>query len=141
MVVIDAQKHSLDWKQAAKDLNIKDLRVKYQGNPQGGAATIVSRAKGPAYVEEKRLATSIDPNTGNKIEYPTHNVMYKPKENKDGTVTWIKEDVKVKTKKMYTKEDAYDLVSDKNNPYPMEVVYADYANQMKDLAFLARSFI
>lgn len=138
MVVIDAQKHGLDWKQAAKDYDIAGLRKKYQGNAQGGAATIISRSKGPTWVPEKRLVTSIDPNTGDKIEYETGNVKWIPKEKKDGTIEWKQQPVTVKTKRMYTTGDAYDLVSDRNNPYPMEVIYADYANQMKDMARQAR---
>lgn len=138
MVVIDAQKHGLDWKQAAKDYDIAGLRKKYQGTSQGGASTIISRSKGPVWVPEKRLVTSIDPNTGDKIEYETGNVKWIPKQNKDGTLEWKQQPVTVKTKKMYTTGDAYDLVSDRNNPYPMEVIYADYANQMKDMARQAR---
>lgn len=141
MVVIDAQKHGLDWKQAAKDLKIKDLRIKYQGKPGGGAATLITRAKGPEYVPERKLYTKIDPETGDKIPgKDTGALQWKPKSyNEDGTVKeWVSSPVKTKTKRMYEVKDAYDLVSDRNNPYPMEIIYADYANQMKDLARKSR---
>lgn len=53
MVVIDAEKHKLDWKQSEKDNNISALRKKYQRkvDPEtgkvsyGGVATLISRAK------------------------------------------------------------------------------------------------
>ena len=45
MVVIDAEKHNLDWRASEKDNGIPELKLKYQGKVQGGAATIVSRAK------------------------------------------------------------------------------------------------
>lgn len=53
MVVIDAAKHKLDYKQSEKDNNIEELKQKYQKkvDPEtgevryGGTATIISRAK------------------------------------------------------------------------------------------------
>ena len=62
MVVIDAEKHSLDYKQSYLDNNIAQLQKKYQpkfdkdGNliRGGGASTIFSRAKGQIEVEKRR---------------------------------------------------------------------------------------
>ena len=48
MVIIDAPKHKLDFKQSEFDNNIAALHKKYQGKATGGAATIISRAKGQA---------------------------------------------------------------------------------------------
>lgn len=51
MVVIDAEKHSLDYKQSEVDNGIAELKRKYQGyvdeegNQRGGASTLISRAK------------------------------------------------------------------------------------------------
>lgn len=42
MVVIDAEKHKLDYRQSAKDNGIDQLKKKYQ---EGGASTLLSRAK------------------------------------------------------------------------------------------------
>lgn len=58
MVVIDAEKHKLDYKASEKDNNIAQLRKDYQakydenGNlvRSGGASTILSRAKGETSV-------------------------------------------------------------------------------------------
>lgn len=61
MVVIDAEKHKLDYKQSEKDNDIASLKKKYQrsydenGNIKyGGASTIVSRAKGETNVLKRR---------------------------------------------------------------------------------------
>ena len=62
MVVIDAEKHKLDYKQSALDNNIAALRKKYQpkfdsnGNliSGGGASTILSRSKGRYDVPKRR---------------------------------------------------------------------------------------
>ena len=61
MVVIDAEKHKLDYKASEKDNNIAALKKKYQahidenGNKvYGGASTILSRAKGQASVDKRQ---------------------------------------------------------------------------------------
>lgn len=74
MVVIDAEKHKLDYKAAEKYYNIKELKDKYQSNKDGshGTSTIVSRAgsedrnviQRQAWVPSKQ---SINPETGEKI--------------------------------------------------------------------------
>ena len=71
MVVIDAEKHKLDYKRSEIDNNIQALKDKYQitVNPDGtiktgGASTIVSRAKGKVQVDKRRGQASIDPETG-----------------------------------------------------------------------------
>ncbi len=47
MVIIDAEKHHLDWRQSAKDNRIKELYIEYQGKANGGASTLISKAKSP----------------------------------------------------------------------------------------------
>lgn len=61
MVVIDAEKHKLDYKASEKDNNIAALKKKYQahidenGNEvYGGASTILSRAKGQVSVDKRQ---------------------------------------------------------------------------------------
>ena len=56
--------------------------------------------------------------------------------NKDGSITYKTETRKQKSTKMAEADDAYQLVSPAK--YPMETVYADYANSMKSLARQAR---
>lgn len=61
MVVIDAEKHKLDYKQSFRDNGIADLQrqwqVKYDKNGNvryGGASTIVSKAKGPVNILKRK---------------------------------------------------------------------------------------
>lgn len=55
MVVIDAQKHDLDYHQSEIDNDIDSLKQKYQRHPDGkygGASTLISQAKAKDYVDE-----------------------------------------------------------------------------------------
>lgn len=54
MVVIDAHKHKLNYKQSEIDNNISALHKKYQGKSTGGAATILSKAKGQESVPKRK---------------------------------------------------------------------------------------
>ena len=72
MVVIDAEKHKLDYKQSEKDNDIESLRRKYQRSIDpvtgevhyGGASTLISRAKS----ETSRLKTQGSPKINIKGE-------------------------------------------------------------------------
>lgn len=138
MVVIDAPKHKLDWKRSEKENRIKELRETYQGSGKGGASTLISRSKSPEYVDERSLYTKIDPNTGEKIYSNTGNTFTKTWTLKDGTVKTKEVNRQTKSSKMLETKDAFSLTSDPNNPPPMEVAYATYANQMKKMANDAR---
>ena len=52
MVVIDAEKHGLDYKRSEMDNNIPSLKKKYQGG--GGASTLISRSKGETPVLKRQ---------------------------------------------------------------------------------------
>lgn len=71
MVVIDAEKHKLDYKRSEVENNIQALKDKYQITVRpdgtlkgGGAATIISKAKGKVQVDRRRGQATIDPETG-----------------------------------------------------------------------------
>lgn len=143
MVVIDAQKHSLDYKQAYKDYNIAKLNEKYRGNAKAGASTIITRAGSPDYINQRKPAKSskelgiingIDIHTGEKVYVETGKVKWSPKKDKTtGEIVGWKQTLKQdKIKKMYLTDDAYTLVGDKDDP--KERAYADFANSMKKLA-------
>ena len=199
MVVIDAEKHKLNFKQSEIDNNIAALHKRYQGKESGGAGTIISKAKGQTSVDKRqgsprlnsKLLSNGKPNpdydpskpegallwkTADDLYYPDRNYdkstgimtikttvprqsvkydvnnaddrdYYTPvkKVNDDGTVSYTNKDGSItyktntrtqKSTKMAEVYDAYDLVSDAR--YPMETVYADYANSMKTLARQAR---
>lgn len=131
MVVIDAAKHGLDWKTSESDNDIRGLKKKYQGGH--GAATLISRARGPVYVDEIRLRKAseggpIDPTTGKKVWIKTD----RSYTDKNGKV--IK--AQTKTQKLKVTDDARELISDGNRP--MEQLYAAYSNDMKALGNIAR---
>lgn len=71
MVVIDAVKHKLDYKRSEYENGIKALHRKYQGHIDAdgrykeGAATILSRAKSPINVLERKPGAFVANDTGN----------------------------------------------------------------------------
>ena len=135
MVVIDAEKHKLDYRSSAKDNAIEELKKKYQ---EGGASTIISKAKGTTSVDKRQGSPTIDPETG-KLKWKTADDLYyeTTKVNKrTGEVTTITKKRQQKITNMDYVEDAYGLVSKANTP--MERYYAEYANSMKRLANEAR---
>ena len=69
MVVIDANKHSLDYKRSEIENDIDGLKRKYQKNPNnkkgyGGVATLITRAKSEVSVPLRKGSMRIDPETG-----------------------------------------------------------------------------
>ena len=134
MVVIDAEKHKLDYKQSEIDNNIPALHKKYQGRSTGGASTIISKASGE-YDDIKRQGNPIiDPVTG-KVSYKVADDAYYEvtKTNpRTGEVTTVTRHKTRKTTKMAATDDAYTLLSEAR--HPMELLYADYANKMKAMA-------
>lgn len=131
-VVIDAEKHNLNWKQSLEDQQIQQLKEKYQSEPGRsgyGASTIISRAKGRKDVELRADRYDIDPDTGEKLYL------------KSKDATWVDKDGKEHTRherstKMAEAKDAYELVSRDaaGTTTVIETVYADHANRLKTLA-------
>lgn len=142
MVVIDAEKHNLNYKQSAADNGIAELKTKYQGGPKAGASTLISLAKSTQYVDERKDATTltnrnVDPATGKRIHTPTGKEYTVTKVNKRTgveTVSTVRK--QSRSTKMDEADDARSLISDKNTP--IENVYAEHANKMKALANAAR---
>ena len=148
MVVIDSEKHGLDYLQSEKDNGILSLKEKYQGGAKRGAQTIVSRKKSTVRIPERierpaRLGGPIDPVTGRRVYVETGRMRPERRPRID-PVTGQK--IKVATgrmvpitqevEKLALAEDAYSLVS--RNPVPMELLYADHSNRLKVMAGDAR---
>lgn len=103
MVVIDAEKHELDWKRSESENRINDLKKLYQDNGDGkaGASTIISRASSEMRVEARKdwypTSKSIGEN-GEKIYTPTGETYLtgnlKGVKVKDGGKVYINEDKK-----------------------------------------------
>lgn len=138
MVIIDSEKHKLNYQASAKENQISELHKKYQGKAQGGAYTLISKAGKEVDVPAERRSNRPDPDTGKWIYTQTG-------EHKKGVVgidetTGKKiygELPELKTQKktlMSLTDDAYTLSSGN----PKEELYADYANKMKAMANEAR---
>ena len=67
MVVIDAHKHGLNYKQSYIDNGIAALKEKYQGSARAGASTLISRASSEERIPAVKKEYKIDPKTGKKI--------------------------------------------------------------------------
>lgn len=138
MVVIDAEKHHYDIKQSAKDNEIARLHKEYQGKAQGGASTIISRAKSPYWVNARKEVTGVNtkntnPKTGERV--------YEEKPGYIDKNTGEMKYNKQESTKMAEAKDAFTLTSggSKRNPgTQMEALYATHANRMKALANEAR---
>lgn len=125
MVVIDAEKHKLDYKQSEKDNGIAELKQKYQNG--GGASTLLSKRKQTISVDERKGSAQIDPDTG-KVSYKTSGRTYV--DPKTGKIVKAKTNVSL----LSTVDDLRTLSSGT----PQENAYADYGNLMKSLANQAR---
>lgn len=134
MVVIDAEKHNLNYRQSAQDNRIEELKRKYQNG--GGVSTLISRAKSEQRVPERTNRFDIDPKTGEKITYikPNNTYLEKHVNKKTGEVTYVEKQRMEKSTKMAETKDAFTLSSGTR----MESIYAQYANSMKALANSAR---
>lgn len=125
MVVIDSEKHELNWKQSEIDNGIAQLKKIYQ--PEGGASTLISRAKSTLYVPQRKEAYPlVDPETGKK-NYKETGEEYTFKD-KNGNV--VSKPRLTKTTKMAEADDARTLSSGT----PMENEYARFANALKKMA-------
>jgi len=142
MVVIDSEKHHLDYKQSAIDNGIAALKQKYQGGSRSGASTLISRASSEQRVpfrEEGKKVT--DPKTGKtKRVYVDPRTGQKLFEQTGETFTNNKGLVVPKTTvstKMAEVNDAFKLSSGTK----IESVYAEHANSLKALANKARKML
>lgn len=124
MVVIDAAKHKLDYKQSEIDNDIATLKERWQGG--GGASTLISRRKQTVGVPETQGSGRIDPETG-KVTYKETGRTYV---DKKGNI--------VRAEKKVPLLSTVDDVRDLSSGTLAENAYADYANQMKVLANEAR---
>lgn len=132
MVVIDAAKHKLDYRQSEKDNGIAELKKKYQGfddetGRHGGASTLLSRRKQDVEVPERQGSGVIDPLTGKVVYKESGRTYVDPRTGKTVAAT-------TKVKRILAVDDVRSMSSGTLQ----EEAYADYANKMKDLANKAR---
>lgn len=132
MVVIDAAKHKLDYRQSEKDNGIAELKKKYQGfddetGHHGGASTLLSRRKQDVEVPERQGSGVIDPLTGKVVYKESGRTYVDPRTGKTVAAT-------TKVKRILAVDDVRSMSSGTLQ----EEAYADYTNKMKDLANKAR---
>lgn len=145
MVVIDAEKHKLDYKQSEIDNDIKSLKNKYQDG--GGASTIFSRAKSEQHIDRRQGQPKI--NEKGKEWYdpsrPEGALIYKTVSDKDLYYTVKTTNKKGEEKEVVKKRtetvplmSLYDDAHKLSAGYEKENIYADYANTLKGMANKAR---
>lgn len=133
MVVIDAAKHKLDYRQSEKDNGIAELRKRYQGytdeegKERGGASTLLSRRKQTVDVPERQGRGVIDPTTGKVVYKESGRTYVDPKTGKAVLAT-------TKVSRIEVLDDVRKLSSGTLQ----EEAYAEHANRMKALANQAR---
>lgn len=133
MVVIDAEKHELNYKQSYLDNNISALKVKYQGSARSGATTLISKAQAriDAPLKKERPAAEggpIDIRTGEK-KFRAEPESFVNKAGEKVIKTF-------RSKQAAETNDLHSLVS--KDAQPIELVYAEYGNKLKSLANSAR---
>lgn len=150
MVVIDAEKHELNYKQSEIDHNIAELKEKYQGRRDAGASTLISRSTSEVLVDQRKVkpVSRMTPEEKKaweegKIIYQETGATYNKKRvsKKTGEVLGYNElKRKESSTRMAEVDDAFELASRDavGNTTRIETVYANYANSMKALALRAR---
>lgn len=128
MVVIDAEKHELNYRESARVNGIAQLKEKYQGKTTAGASTLISRAGSTVRLPDRKKRTAakggpVDRQTGEKVFEPTNKINFKTGEPK------LK-----KFDKLAETNDANTLSSGT----PIERLYADHSNRLKSIANAAR---
>lgn len=131
MVVIDAEKHNLNYKQSAIDNGIAQLKAKYQGDAKAGASTLISRASAEVRVPDRKPRSAskggaIDKATGKRVFEETGDSFI----DAEGRLV-LKT---LKSKRLAETDDANTLSSGT----VIEKVYADHSNRLKALANEAR---
>lgn len=134
MVVIDAEKHKLDYKRSERENGIPELKQKWQirvdeegATHYGGASTLLSRRKQTVRVPERRGSIRVDKETGEYIYKESGRTFIDPKTGKERKA-----------------EDTVSLISETKDAHTLssgtiqENLYADFSNKLKAMANQAR---
>lgn len=134
MVVIDAEKHKLDYKRSERENGIPELKQKWQirvdeegATHYGGASTLLSRRKQTVRVPERRGSVRVDKETGEYIYKESGRTFTDPKTGKERKA-----------------EDTVSLISETKDARTLssgtiqENLYADFSNKLKAMANQAR---
>lgn len=144
MVVIDSEKHKLDYKRSYLDNGIEQLKRKYQGETStgqpAGASTLISRARGDYRIDARKPRSyknggPIDPVTGEKMYEPTGATYRKAVRDKQGNIVRYDE---VTRQQVVPRLSVYKNAFDLSSGTRMESIYATYSNRMKAMGNSAR---
>lgn len=140
MVVIDAEKHKLNYKQSEIDNGIQELKQKWQAGSRG-AATIISRAGARIDVPQRKQLVRTDPATGEKIYTYTGKQKLQVTERTSKRTGEVKRTEKIvpvtqRSQKLAETSDARTLLG--KPPHQIEIIYADHSNRLKAIANEAR---
>lgn len=168
MVVIDAEKHKLDYKKSEIDNGIASLKKKYQGRIKEngrygeGASTLISQAKSTIRIDKRKGSPKInqkgkewyDPDKPEgaliwksvQEEYKIFKTVKDPKTGKNLIDPNTGKVVKVDTGKTQTRKQESTKMAEADDARalispantPQEIAYANYANKMKALANQSR---
>lgn len=138
MVVIDAEKKNLNYRQSAIDNNIAELKKKYQGNERGGASTLISRASSEYRVPLRKDQYKIDPETGKKVySYLTNKFIVENGKKLRVSVSSIEEAKKIGlVTDIFTTKKVFDPITGKKIEVPSkprEVVRTIKSTQMAEV--------
>lgn len=126
MVIIDAEKHNLNWRQSAIDNDIASLKRKYQGASNSGASTLISRAS--SEIDVPAFKKKINPD-GSMVREPTG----KTRKDKAGNIKVAT----VKSTRMmdaFYREGAPKDARALSSGTRIEEIYASHANKLMALA-------
>jgi hypothetical protein len=134
MVVIDAEKHNLNYRLSAKNNGISALKAKYQGGPRSGASTLISRAGSQTRLPKQTPRAAKD---GGPIDRETGKRVFTKTDESYVDKSGKQRDSITKVKALAATDDAYTLVSAPTGT-AMERVYAEHSNKLKALGNKAR---
>lgn len=136
MVIIDAEKHHLDWRLSAQENGIAELKKKYQGGANAGASTLISKSKGQSHPDERKLLTNPSKMTPEQREryYNGEKIWVETGETHIDRKTGKEVKNKMNSTNMADTDDAFTLSSGTIQ----ETIYANFANRLKLLANEAR---
>lgn len=117
MVVIDAEKHGLNYKQSFIDNGIAELKKTYQGGEMRGASTLISKAGADFWVDRRQDKYAVDPKSGKKIfKYTDEKLHYIKDPNNPSKKLYVNYP-KIDTKKVDPITGKKIFKTDYDNPY------------------------
>lgn len=76
MVVVDAEKHKLDYRRSEIENGIAELRERYQAGPMGGSSTFLSRSTSPEHIVELKEKAPSKMNPEEKKRWENGEIIY-----------------------------------------------------------------